>query len=925
MTPETKFYVISQTHWDREWRFPFERTRAMLVEMMDRLLRLFETRPDFKHFHLDAHTIPLEDYLAVKPENRPVLEKHVREGRLLVGPWYTLPDSCSVSGEALVRNLLRGHKQAMEFGRVMKVGYTPNGFGQPSQLPQLYAGFGIDSVLFYRGVDRSKVRSEFIWEGPDGTRALAFRFGVYARYNFFFLVYRPTVHDRKAFECEYRWEQGGLPFHLCRDLSYEPYYLLDFKPVFDTGKIVPGLEEMLKVDAANFTTPLVAAMQGCDSTAPDEVEADIIAEANKVLGAGKVVHATLDQYVDDVRQAVRGQQLDVAHGEMRHTLKGGGQTNLYPDIYGTRVYLRQANAAAEVNLEDIAEPAAAVAALLGEEYPQGLLDLAWKLQMENHAHDSIGGCAMDRVHDDVMNRFARADDISHEVARMSLAKIVGHVDTTSLPANSLCLFVFNTLPYARSEVVSAMVDVPKDTPAEGIEIADAAGKKTAVQILRTETLHPTVQKPNDIPSPYHAKRFHVQFAAKDIPALGYRVFVAKPLAAPAKSGKRLSPKNNVLENEHLCATVNADGTIDLKDKHTGNLYAGLNAFEDGGEVGDPWVRMTPTADEIISSRGGKARVRRIENGGLVASIAIDVTMKLPVGVTADRAKRADKRVPFVLRSVITLSRDSRLLDVTTTFENGVKDHRLRVLFPTFLSASHSHGHMQFDVVKRPIELPDAAGWLEAPTGLCPQKWFVDVSDGAAGLAVLDQGITQYEVLHQPQTPIAFTLMRCFQMRNSVQNIDYPDQPGSQCPGRHVFRYALYPHVGDYATGGVMAEAYRWQARPQVAQIGTGKGAVGMGGLGKESLGLSESFLELSPDQLAFSGIKPAEDGQGMVVRFYNPTESAITGRLRARSVIRHASELRLDETPIVALPVQDGHSVEITAGPKKIITVKLEM
>ena len=106
MKNENEFYVISNTHWDREWRFPFERTRAMLVDMMDRLLKLFETSEGFKVFHLDAHTIPLEDYLEVRPEKLEDLKRYVRSGRLLVGPWYTLPDACSVSGESLVRNLL---------------------------------------------------------------------------------------------------------------------------------------------------------------------------------------------------------------------------------------------------------------------------------------------------------------------------------------------------------------------------------------------------------------------------------------------------------------------------------------------------------------------------------------------------------------------------------------------------------------------------------------------------------------------------------------------------------------------------------------------------------------------------------------------------------------------------------------------------
>ena len=57
MNPKTEFHVISNTHWDREWRFPFERTRAMLVEMMDRLLDLLDRCEGFKYFHLDSHTI----------------------------------------------------------------------------------------------------------------------------------------------------------------------------------------------------------------------------------------------------------------------------------------------------------------------------------------------------------------------------------------------------------------------------------------------------------------------------------------------------------------------------------------------------------------------------------------------------------------------------------------------------------------------------------------------------------------------------------------------------------------------------------------------------------------------------------------------------------------------------------------------------
>ena len=64
MTPaqERQLMVISHSHWDREWYLPFEAFRARLVGMLDRLLHLLETNPDYKHFMLDGQSIILEDY-----------------------------------------------------------------------------------------------------------------------------------------------------------------------------------------------------------------------------------------------------------------------------------------------------------------------------------------------------------------------------------------------------------------------------------------------------------------------------------------------------------------------------------------------------------------------------------------------------------------------------------------------------------------------------------------------------------------------------------------------------------------------------------------------------------------------------------------------------------------------------------------------
>ena len=52
-------------------------------------------------FQTDGQAIILEDYLEIRPERRAQLQRLAREGKLVIGPWYVLPDEFLVSGESL--------------------------------------------------------------------------------------------------------------------------------------------------------------------------------------------------------------------------------------------------------------------------------------------------------------------------------------------------------------------------------------------------------------------------------------------------------------------------------------------------------------------------------------------------------------------------------------------------------------------------------------------------------------------------------------------------------------------------------------------------------------------------------------------------------------------------------------------------------
>src|SRR5262249_26959551 len=162
-------HVVSHPHWDREWYLTFEQYRARLVDLLDGVLDRMTADPSFV-FHLDGQSIVLEDYLEIRPERQRELRDRIAGSRLLVGPWYVMPDMFLVSGEALVRNLALGLRIAEGFGKAMRVGYMPDPFGHVAQMPQILAGFGLKGAILWRGFGGR--HAEYWWEAPDGSRAL---------------------------------------------------------------------------------------------------------------------------------------------------------------------------------------------------------------------------------------------------------------------------------------------------------------------------------------------------------------------------------------------------------------------------------------------------------------------------------------------------------------------------------------------------------------------------------------------------------------------------------------------------------------------------------------------------------------------------------------------------------------------------------
>lgn len=915
-TPETGYemHVISNTHWDREWRSPFQHTRMMLVDVMDTLLKILDEHPEYRCYHLDSQTVMIEDYLEIRPEMRGKLEQYIADGRIMAGPWYTAPDMNIISGEAIVRNLLLGHKMAREFGSVMKVGYTPFSFGHTAQLPQIYAGFGIDTCMFYRGIGRDRAKAEFWWEAPDGTRALTSQFSKRGRYNFYFHVYRPAVDGRPHNVVSIKWREIGLPVR-CADPThqYEPIYAMDHPPRFLEQNIGPGIEALRDEDKEEFTTRYFLLMQGCDTTAPNPDEPRIIAAADAHLPEDRVIHSTLPEYIDKLRAAVT--DLPVLTGEMRVPAKQPGSSMVLQDAITARMYLKLANARTQTALEKWSEPMAVAAWQAGLAYPLPFFEMAWKFLLVNQSHDSIAGCGVDEVHEDMMYRFEQARQIGDEITRRSVSHLLRDIDTRPLPESASYLSLWNSLPYARRVVTTITADFPEDEAPETVRLLDDAGRDVPVQIVDRRPVTASVQLRADWPQICPVERFTLHVDAGEVPAMGYTTFSVLPGSAPAAGAPAaIAADARTLENEHLRILVNENGTLEVTHKASGKTYGGLHYFEDRGECGTPWERFIPENDRTVLSKDFPATVTLEENGPVSATVRIAVTMIVPA--RSDAKGRSDDTAALPITSWVTLRSGQPYVEVRTRIENvAVRDHQVRVLFPTWLDAACSYADRPFDVLERPIALPDTTGWAEPVRGNHPQLGFLHIHDAANGMTLLGDGLPEGAVSDDAARTMGLTLLRTMSEVNPKFAFPPPKREGLQCLGTHEFRYAIYPHPGDWQAIDAPRAAMAFATPLRAMQSGPRVG----------SLPPTMSFVELQPGALVFSGMKRSESGESIVIRCFNPSGGTVPGRLRVHWPLEKAWKVSLEEVREQELPVRAGHEVQFEVPAKKIWTVELKV
>jgi len=913
----------------------FQHTRRLTVAFIDHLFEMLEAIPEYE-FLMDSQTVPLEDYLEIRPEERDRIVRHVSAGRLHIGPWYSAPDMNMILGESIVRNLLVGHREAAGFGRVMKTGYTPFGYVHISQLPQIYRGFGIDTCFFYRGISKELVpRSEFSWEGPDGSRVLASRMSDMPRYNYYMNVWRKGLYSdqpaRLGRICQ--WSDGQQPFKMCdAETHFDQGTILKRRFRVDRDEVARQLGALVARERETFGTPEVAFMHGFDTSAPDLLEDGVLRLCQELAGGDfDLFYSSLPAYAEALKAAVDPEALPVLRGEMKSPeVKPWGFHQTFINVVSTRPRQKQLATRTELRLVRQAEPFAAVAGALGTAWPGPFFAQAWRHLLKCHAHDTIAGCAIDRVEEDAIHHLKQAGSLAGCLLKDSLGAIQARVDTGEAGASDVLLTVFNPSPFPRTGTVECFADIPPELGGAELRLEDAGGHPVPVQVVKTGDRGKIYRDPNDLALYLDATVARVVFEAADVPGLGYKVHRLRAGTPADATGSPMAGDRH-LENRFLRADIAANGSLTLTDKTTGRIFDGLHLFEDVGEAGHPWMHRRVKRDVRVTSEGAAAEIRISENSPLRAIVEIALTLEAPATSHYDRAARpadlgdedswreATPTVPIRIVSKLTLTPSARALDVRTSIDNRARNHRMRLLFPTGLETDTMVADNPFDVIERRIPRDDAHPLKGIEQMDYTFLSMIALGDGRAGFGFLGCGLKEYEVLDDARRTLCVTLFRgCETWLCTTACWDRLPDEGLQSLGPLDFHYRLMPHAGTWVEAGLMREAEKLNLPLIPCQSGADPA-----GAGRNPLGPRHGFLDLDNTAVVLSGFKKAVDSEVLILRVFNPTDTAVEARITPGFPVASAVETNMNEEPCGPVLEWTGGTLPLAFAPKQVRTIAL--
>lgn len=667
-----KVIAYLHTHWDREWYRTFESFRLRLLVVFDNVLDLLEKK-QIPCFYFDGQTSAIEDYLELKPEKEKLVRELIKQKKLFIGPCYTLVDEFLTYEKTFRKNFEIGMKYARNLGCNDFIGYFADTFGHSKYIPNLLKDFGIDKAVVWRGCP-DEIPSEFLFNGIK------------------------TVN-------------------LVRGYFMDVFSLE--KPIEEKAKLIKeNLDKIAQKSSDTLLMPI-----GADHLGIPEDISDQIKEVNKLLKDYEIELSSPFKYFELVKNNFK-----FVYDE---ELRDNSQTFILPGCYSARTKLKQYSLECSYKLHVANKFQLFAQKKYKTKSYDNMIEYAYKLLLQNHAHDSICGCSIDEVHEENIIRYKKILQIADTIVR----ELKGAIGEPSLIVNLSNINFCGVVEFESCTKFSAKECQLLDTR-----------KGFANEVLYNSHKIPVTEDYTTI----YKYLTEVECKAP-----------SRTLSKPNKLNCKMLPPFNLkisdtkLENSSI-ALVIEDGKICLIDKHKKTTYEDFLYFVDFKDEGDTYNFAPDVNDKGKKSAVVSSKVLR--KGKLQCALQIQFKIN-----------------DTILKTEVLLNKGSDLIHFKINWDNKNKNHLLQAQFnlkkPVEKTISQDVGNFiertfdpNYDIRKN---LPKTKGF-EAKTNTAPMLSFV----GAQGVSFITKGLCEYEV---KKNSLLITLLR------SIGIISNPKNPARTTP------------------------------------------------------------------------------------------------------------------------------------------------
>lgn len=342
------------THWDREWYREFEIFRMRLLRVFDNVLEML-TDGRIPSFYFDGQTAALEDYLEIRPEKEKTVRSLIQAKKLFIGPFYCLIDEFLTDKTCFSKNLEIGLEKARSFGCEDFIGYLPDTFGHSKNVPDILRDFGIDKCVAWRGC--GDFPADFKWCGMDTVNLI-----------------RGYFQDVFSLNCEIERKAEILKKNL----------------------------DMIAEKSGSFLLLPI----GADHLGVEKDINDQILSVNEILKEDYYIRLSSPfEYFKRVQDNFEKFRFD---DELRDNLK----TFILPGTHSSRLDLKRMNVECTHRL-DLASRF--IDFQHSRDKYGNILNYAYKLLLQNQAHDGICGCSTDDTHSENLIRYKKILQIAQTI------------------------------------------------------------------------------------------------------------------------------------------------------------------------------------------------------------------------------------------------------------------------------------------------------------------------------------------------------------------------------------------------------------------------------------------------------------------------------------------------------------------------------